>query len=105
MHALLDLPTPPDAVFCFNDLLAIGALRALHERGRAVPSDVALIGFDGIEEGEFHTPTLSTIRPDKSEIARLALALLERRISGGATASPQEGYAPFELLIRQSSGA
>src|ERR1700712_1482385 len=98
MTTLLDLPQPPDAVFCFNDLLAIGALRALHERGRGVPGDVAVIGFDGIEEGDFHTPTLSTIRPDKAEIARLALAFLERRIVGGATASPQEGYAPFELL-------
>jgi DNA-binding LacI/PurR family transcriptional regulator len=104
MNQLLDLPEPPDAVFCFNDLLAIGALRALHERGSAVPGDVAVIGFDGIEEGDFHTPTLSTIRPDKSEIARLALSLLERRINGGASASPQEGYASFELLIRQSTG-
>ncbi|GIM96197.1 LacI family DNA-binding transcriptional regulator [Paractinoplanes toevensis] len=103
MHALLDLPAPPDAVFCFNDLLAIGALRALHERGRQVPSEVAVIGFDGIEEGEFHTPTLSTIRPDKAEIARLALALLERRITDGPAASPREGFASFELLARQST--
>ena len=105
MSALLDLPRPPDAVFCFNDLLAIGALRALHERGCRVPQDVAVIGFDGIEDGEFHTPSLSTITPDKGEIARLALAFLERRITGGASAEPQEGYAPFELSIRQSSTA
>jgi DNA-binding LacI/PurR family transcriptional regulator len=103
MTALLDRPDRPDAVFCFNDLLAIGALRALHEHGCRVPHDVALIGFDGIEDGEFHTPSLSTITPDKGEIARLALAFLERRITGGADAEAQEGYAPFELLIRQSS--
>ncbi|MFI5889873.1 LacI family DNA-binding transcriptional regulator [Actinoplanes sp. NPDC051513] len=103
MSALLDLPAPPDAVFCFNDLLAIGALRALHERGFSVPADVAVIGFDGIEEGAFHTPALSTIRPDKGEIARLALALLDNRIAGGAEASPQEAYAGFELLVRESS--
>jgi DNA-binding LacI/PurR family transcriptional regulator len=105
MNALLDTPRPPDAVFCFNDLLAIGALRALHERGCRVPGDVAVIGFDGIEEGDFHTPTLSTIRPDKAEIARLALALLEQRITDGEAASPQEGYAAFELLVKQSTGA
>jgi DNA-binding LacI/PurR family transcriptional regulator len=105
MSALLDLPQPPDAVFCFNDLLAIGALRALNERGLRVPDDVAVIGFDGIEDGEFHTPALSTIRPDKAEIARLALALLERRITGGDAASPQEAYATFELVLRRSSGA
>jgi DNA-binding LacI/PurR family transcriptional regulator len=103
MTALLDRPDQPDAVFCFNDLLAIGALRALHERGRRVPHDVALIGFDGIEDGEFHTPSLSTITPDKAEIARLALDFLQRRISGGATTGVQEGYAPFELKIRQST--
>ncbi|WP_433305892.1 LacI family DNA-binding transcriptional regulator [Actinoplanes sp. CA-030573] len=104
MNVLLDLPHPPDAVFCFNDLLAIGALRALHERGRSVPGDVAVIGFDGIEEGEFHTPTLSTIRPEKGEIARLALAMLERRITEGPATSPQEAYAPFQLVVRQSTG-
>src|ERR1700712_2819686 len=103
MTTLLDLGQPPDAVFCFNDLLAVGALRALHERGRQAPGDVAVIGFDGIEEGDFHTPTLSTIRPDKAEIARLALAFLERRIAGGQATSPQEAQAPFELLVRQSS--
>jgi DNA-binding LacI/PurR family transcriptional regulator len=103
MSALLDLPSPPDAVFCFNDLMAIGALRALHERGVPVPRDVAVIGFDGIEEGDFHTPSLSTIRPDRGEIARLALGLLDRRITSGADASAQEAYAGFELLVRESS--
>jgi DNA-binding LacI/PurR family transcriptional regulator len=103
MSALLDLPSPPDAVFCFNDLMAIGALRALHERGVPVPRAVAVIGFDGIEEGDFHTPSLSTIRPDRGEIARLALGLLDRRITSGADASAQEAYAGFELLVRESS--
>jgi DNA-binding LacI/PurR family transcriptional regulator len=103
MTALLSSSAHPDAVFCFNDLLAIGALRALHEHGCRVPDDVALIGFDGIEDGEFHTPSLSTITPDKAEIARLALTFLERRITGGEAASPQEGYASFELVIRGSA--
>ena len=103
MNALLDLPEPPDGVFCFNDLMAIGALHALHQRGHRVPGDIAVIGFDGIEEGDFHTPALSTIRPDKAEIARLALALLDLRIQGGVETAPQEAYAPFELLIRQST--
>jgi DNA-binding LacI/PurR family transcriptional regulator len=104
MTALLDLPQPPDAVFCFNDLMAVGALRALQERGCRVPQEVAVIGFDGIEEGAFHHPSLSTIAVDKSEIARLALGFLQQRIDGGAAAEPQEAYAPFELLTRQSTG-
>jgi DNA-binding LacI/PurR family transcriptional regulator len=105
MNALLDLPEPPDAVFCFNDLLAIGAIRALSIRGARVPDDIAVIGFDGLEEGEFLTPTLSSVRPDKPQIARLALELLERRITDGRAAEPQEGYAGFELLVRQSTVA
>lgn len=51
MLRLLDLPEPPDAVFCFNDLMAIGALRACSERGVRVPDDVAVAGFDDILEG------------------------------------------------------
>lgn len=101
--ALMNLDRPPDAVFCFNDLLAVGALRALHEGGRRVPEDVAVIGFDDIEEAAFHTPALSSIRPDKAEIARLALTLLDRRINDGAGAAPQEGQAPFELIARAST--
>jgi DNA-binding LacI/PurR family transcriptional regulator len=103
MDALLDLEHPPDAVFCFNDLLAIGAIRALLARGYQVPRDVAVIGFDGIEEGEFSTPTLSTVAPDKHQIARLALEFLELRIAEGDAALPQEGFADFRLIIREST--
>src|SRR5207244_12662080 len=46
MEQLLDLPRPPDAVFCFNDLLALGALRTVLRRGLRVPDDVAIVGFD-----------------------------------------------------------
>lgn len=54
----------PDAVFAFNDLMAIGALRACHEAGVRVPDDVAIGGFDDIEEGRYQTPSLTTITPD-----------------------------------------
>src|SRR5690606_30600784 len=67
MRMLLALSEPPDAVFCFNDLLALGALRALSEAGVRVPDDVAVIGFDDIDDGRFSTPSLSTISPDKAE--------------------------------------
>ncbi|WP_447925321.1 LacI family DNA-binding transcriptional regulator [Georgenia muralis] len=78
MHRLLELPEPPDAVFCFNDLLALGALRALRDRGLSAPDDVAVIGIDDIEEGRFSTPSLSTIAPDKRWIAETAVDLLLR---------------------------
>jgi DNA-binding LacI/PurR family transcriptional regulator len=56
MARLLALPEPPDAVLAFNDLLALGAMRALHEARKAVPGDVAVIGIDDIEDGRFSTP-------------------------------------------------
>jgi DNA-binding LacI/PurR family transcriptional regulator len=92
----------PDAVFCFNDTLALGAIRMLLSSGRRVPDDVAVIGFDDIDEGGFSTPSLSTIAPDKAQIAGLALGLLSRRIADGA-AEPQEATADFALVVREST--
>ncbi len=103
MATLLDLDDPPDAVFCLNDLMALGAIRTLHARGLRVPEQIAVIGFDDIEEARFSTPTLSTVAPDKGQIARLALGLLERRITDGDSAQPQEGYADFRLVVREST--
>lgn len=105
MARLLDAGEPPDAVFCFNDLLALGALRTLLERGFAVPGDVAVIGFDDIEDGRFSTPTLSTIAPDASRIAQLAVDLLAERLSDGpAAAGPaREIRVDHRLVIRESS--
>jgi len=82
MRALLDLPDPPDAVFCFNDLLAVGALRATAEHGRRVPDDLAVVGFDGSEEGAFTVPTLTTVAPDKAAIAERAVERVADRIEG-----------------------
>jgi DNA-binding LacI/PurR family transcriptional regulator len=80
MTRLLDGPLSVDAVFCFTDELALGALRTLQERGLRVPEDVAVVGFDDIEDGRFATPSLTTVAPDKAEIARLALDRLAERI-------------------------
>lgn len=92
----------PDAVFCFNDQLALGALRALAIRGVRVPEDVAVIGIDDIEDGRFSTPTLSTIAPDKAAVAREAVRLLKERVDSpdGATREVDVG---FELRVREST--
>ena len=100
---LLDLPERPDAVFCFSDLLALGALHALHRRGVDVPEDVAVIGVDDIAESRFSTPTLSTVAQDVEQIARLAVAALLHRLAGGASDPPQEVAASFELRVRDST--
>jgi DNA-binding LacI/PurR family transcriptional regulator len=105
MTRLLDLDEPPDAVFCFNDLMAFGAIRAILSRGLRVPGDVAVVGFDGIEEGRFSTPTLTTISPDKRQIARLAVALLHERLGSGRDQPPRERQADFSLVVRESTAA
>lgn len=105
MARLLDSGAPPDAVFCFNDLLALGAIRTLLSRGVAVPGDVAVIGFDDIEDGRFSTPTLSTIAPDSARIAQLAVELLAERLGDnpGAAGPPRELRVDHRLVAREST--
>lgn len=103
MAQLLDSGVRPDAVFAYNDLVAIGAMRVLHERGLRVPWDVAVVGFDDIEEGRFGAVTLTTISPDKQVIARMAMASLLRSLSGRAEPGGRELTADFRLVEREST--
>jgi DNA-binding LacI/PurR family transcriptional regulator len=108
VERLMARADPPDALFCFNDLLALGAVRRLHELGARVPADVAVVGVDDIEDSRYATPTLTTIRPDKARIAQLAVELLADRIEDavtGATRPPRELEAPYDLVIRESTNA
>ncbi|GAB3941362.1 LacI family DNA-binding transcriptional regulator [Kribbella albertanoniae] len=103
MRALLELPEPPDAVFCFNDLLALGALRTLADAGLSVPDDVAVVGFDDIEDGRYHSPSLTTISPDKEWLADQTVALLLERIAGSGEAARRNLTVPYTLEIREST--
>lgn len=103
MRLLLRTRPDIDAVFCFNDLLAIGALRALREAGRRTPADVAVIGFDDIAECEYSRPTLSSISPDKEAIAETAVRLLIQRIDNSGPDASQEVFVPYRLMGRQST--
>ncbi len=91
----------PDAIFCATDLLALGALRTLLAQGIRVPDDIALIGFDDIEEGRFSTPALSTIAPDKHTIAVHAVERLSALISAPLPAADE--IIDFSVQIRESS--
>lgn len=105
MARLLDSGEPLDAIFCFNDTLALGALRLLSERGRRVPDDVAVIGMDDIEDGRWSTPTLSSVAPDKAEIARCSVDLLLDRMDAerSSTIPPRDVRTGFTLLGREST--
>lgn len=98
-----------DAIFALNDNLAIGCLHALAHHGLRVPQDVAVIGFDDIEDAAFSSPTLSTISPGRSQIAREAVGLLHEQIETrgdqGGRRAPIRIDADFELVVRESTTA
>lgn len=102
MARLLDRPEPPDAVFCYSDLLALGALRTLNARGMRVPEDVAVVGIDDIEDGRFSSPTLTTVSPDKAFIAQQAVERLVARIADPGLPGV-DVVAPYRLEVRGST--
>lgn len=104
MAEMLEAGTRPDAVFGFNDALALGAMHELQVRGFRVPEDVAVIGFDAIDEGRYANPTLTTVDPGRDEIPVLAVRLLAERIRGVATEFHR--LAPeFRVVPGGSTGA
>ena len=103
MRQLLAADPPPDAVFCFNDPLALGALRAAAEAGVRVPEQIAVVGFDDIEDCRFVSPSLTTIAPDKAFIAARAVELLVGRMTGELVTPPQDVVAAHRLVVREST--
>jgi DNA-binding LacI/PurR family transcriptional regulator len=93
-----------DGLVCRDDLAAIGALRAIHEFGLRVPDDVAVIGWDDITMASFTHPSLTTIAPDTTQVATLALDMLMERIGGFAGAG-RHRIADFHLVARESAPA
>lgn len=92
-----------DALFCFNDLLAVGAMKALAESGIKVPQDVSVIGFDDTDEGNFHTPSITSVSPDKETLARIAVTLLNDRINGLYTGPARNVVIDHSITFRQSA--
>ncbi|MFE9958089.1 LacI family DNA-binding transcriptional regulator [Micromonospora sp. NPDC005299] len=103
MARLLDAGRPVDAVFCHNDLLALGAMRTLLARGLRIPEDVAVIGIDDIEASRYATPSLSTIAPDKTYIARTAVRMLVDRFNPEGDGPPRRITVGFTLVAREST--
>ncbi|MBB5137106.1 DNA-binding LacI/PurR family transcriptional regulator [Thermocatellispora tengchongensis] len=91
------------AVFAANDHLALGILRAMHERGRRVPEEVSVVGFDDVPEAAYLIPPLTTIRPDFGAVAQAGLSLLLSQIDSGRAVTERRTIAP--ALISRSSVA
>lgn len=102
MRRILNSGAPVDGVFAMNDALAVGALRALHQAGKRVPDDVAIIGFDNVGETEYVDPQLSSIDPGREEIARTAVEFLVERIAG-YDGPPRTHVTDFVVVERQST--
>jgi DNA-binding LacI/PurR family transcriptional regulator len=103
LRQLMELPERPDAVFAYNDLIAVGVLRAAADLGLKVPADLAVAGFDDIEEGRYSTPALTTVSPDKDLLGRTAVTSLIGRLEGTCTDEPREIPVPFALVVREST--
>lgn len=99
MAAILDSGVEVDGVFAFNDALALGAMSELQARGITVPGDVAVVGFDNIEDAAFSQPTLTTIDAGRREIAETAVDLLCRRIEERAAARAGRAVEPAPPVL------
>ncbi len=104
-RAMRELRTA-DAVFCFSDQLALGVMHEALGRGLRIPEDLAVVGFDDIEDGRYANPTLTTIAPDKAAIARATLDLLADRLGRDAYTGPaRRTIIEHRLVVRGSSRA
>jgi DNA-binding LacI/PurR family transcriptional regulator len=103
MASLLELRSPPTAVFCYNDMTAIGALRTLHDRQWKLPETMSVVGFDDLPIAEYLEPRLTTVRQPKGEMGRRAASMLLDLMSGN---QPEARIrVPGELIVRNSTRA
>ncbi|WP_220217755.1 MULTISPECIES: ribose operon transcriptional repressor RbsR [unclassified Gilliamella] len=101
MQSLLDLATRPQAVFCCNDAMAIGAYQTLYRNGLVAGKDIAIIGYDDIEIAQYMTPPLTTIHQPKEELGQLAVETLLNRLHN-PTELPHKLTLTPTLILRSS---
>lgn len=104
MGRMLDAGVHVDAVFALNDAMALGALHALHARDLDVPRDVALIGFDDVDDVRYSVPTISSVDPGSAQIARTAVDLLVEQIAGPSDRAYRRVVPTSRLVGRESTG-
>jgi DNA-binding LacI/PurR family transcriptional regulator len=104
MQALLEKQRDFTAIFCFNDIAAIGAIRALKDSGCSVPGDVSVVGFDDILSAAYATPSLTTVRQPLLEMGKRGAQILLERIANREKEYPAEITMMPELVTRESTG-
>jgi len=104
MQALLEKSRDFTAIFCFNDIAAIGAIRALKDAGLSVPGDVSVVGFDDIQSAAYSTPSLTTVRQPLMEMGQRGAKVLLERIANREADYPAEIVMAPELVVRESTG-
>ncbi len=108
LHAGMELAARPasarpDAIFCYNDSLAIGVYHGVRRAGLRVPDDIGIVGFDGIEEGQCLDLPLTTVSTPAQPLAEAAVALLLRRLTGDRETYPERIVIPTTLLAGKTT--
>lgn len=99
---LLSITDPPTAIFCANDEMALGVMSALKDRGKSIPADISIVGFDNILFAQYFDPPLTTIAQPMQEIGKHAMTMLAD-ILAGAPPAAKDVILPFELVVRGST--
>jgi DNA-binding LacI/PurR family transcriptional regulator len=102
LRQLLEMPKPPTAIFCANDILAFGALRAALDRGLSVPGELSLVGFDDSPMAALTNPRLTTVYQPAYAMGEQACQLLLRLVAGETVAEPTI-VLPTELRVRETT--
>lgn len=103
VRTLLELSAPPTAIFACNDLMAIGAMKAILEQGLRVPEDISIVGFDDIALASYLNPPLTTIAQPKYELGRMAAQLVIQRITSSGSREKREIVLESRLVVRGST--
>ena len=103
MKALLERRRDFTAVFCFNDIAAIGVVRAIHDAGLRVPEDISVIGFDDIIGAAYQQPSLTTVRQPLREMGSKGAQMLLDAIAHPGAKLPSEIVMEPELIVREST--
>ena len=96
-----------DAVFSCNDFMALGAMKAAQSAGRRIPDDLAIVGFDDVDQANYFSPSLTTIRQDPQDLGRRSVIEIDRLVSEldreKVDAGKNKHIFQMELIVRESS--